>query len=132
MGKEITTVGGWTRTFQEVTPGTLHDKEGYAVEITAAAKVQPYTSGVFIGWFKGYLEGNSGPVTIALAGPTVRAVQNGASAPASRMKPASGGKMAPTTTADDQTYGIKIWPDINGADGDLIELLQLPWKFDAA
>lgn len=128
---EITTVGGWTRTFQEVTPGTLHTKEGYGVEITAAGKVQLYTSGVFIGWMKGYLEGNSGPVTIALAGPTVRAVQNGAAAAASRMEPVSGGKMAPTTTANDQTYGIKIWPATNGADGDLIELLQLPWKFNA-
>lgn len=131
MGNEIVTVGGCFKTFEEVTPGTLHTKEGYAVEVTSAGKVQPYASGVFIGWMKGYLEGNSGPVTIALAGHTVRAIQNGAAAAGSRMEPASGGKMAPTTTANDQTYGVKIWPASNGADGDLIELLVLSFKFNA-
>lgn len=114
------------KAFTEETSGQLTGKEGYVVELASTGNVQLFTSGKAIGVMHAKLQG-SNDVTIRLLGKggTVKMVAGGAITVATRVKAASGGKVVASSTTGDRSLGLKISPTANGADLDVIEVLDV-------
>lgn len=119
-----TTVDGPFRTFTEEVAGALTGKEGYLVELGSTGGVQLFTTGKAIGVIEGKLQGeNAVNIRLLGKGGTVRMVQGEAIALGARLIGASGGKVTTLTTG--RSVGIKLSPATSGANGDVIEVLDV-------
>lgn len=118
-------VDGPVVTFQEVTLDALVGKEGYAVEVTSAGKIQLHASGEPIGIYEGKLIAGSPNCAVRLltGGSIVRFIQSAAIVPGVRVKSVAG--KATTAAINNDAIGIKIG-STNGAADDMISVLVFP------
>jgi hypothetical protein len=114
------------KTFTAEVPADLVGKEGYLVQLVATKNtIELFNGGLAIGVLQQRLQGSSDwTVRLLGKGGTVKVVQDGAIAVGGRVKAANGGKVTPLG-ASGRSLGIKLSPAANGANNDVIELIDV-------
>lgn len=117
------------RTFEAVTAADMDGKEDLLVMVTSVGKVQLASAGNAIGTMFKKLNYGAAAINVRMFGKggTVRVMQKAAIACGAVVcqDPANPTKVITGTTG--KVLGIKLWPGTTGADGDIIEILDLPY-----
>lgn len=128
MSQKITAQLGPTITLEEAVAGALDNKEDHLVSVNAVGKVI-----LFDGTFPacGVMEGKLAPgstavrVRLLTGSGTVRVIQNAAVVPGARVMGVNANARVVTIGAAARSLGIKLYPEDNGAAGDVIEVIPL-------